>query len=183
MARAHDLAVLGHSGVVYDGAQVPGGLLAGTLPNFRFPTPSMRVEAAAILARGVEFRGRTRISGARGLRSFLSLGYEAVFVAIGAPSPQRSPLGVDCRHTRVLDAMDFLACEVVVRGRVVVIGEGDLAADAAGVAQRRGRSADAECATTTGVVFSGSADRSEIPPETSVALLRDGIEIHDGVAA
>ena len=179
MACAHDLALLGHPCVIFDAEQEPGGLLTRGIPDFRFPTASIRSECADILALGVEFRGAMPIQGSDALGALLGDGFDAVFLAVGASAP-REPLFEDGERAATIDAMALLRGGASVAGRVVVIGDGDLAVDAARVAARIGRYASGRDQVEVQLVLTTPIERSSISPAMVGAAIHDGIAIRDG---
>ena len=177
MACVHDLALLGHRPVLFEADAEPGGLLTGAVPDFRFPVAAARAECAAILAMEIDFRPGVRIEGVAGVRALLSQGFEAVFVAAGASDPAH--MLVECPpRAPSSDALAFLRAPIPHDGPVVVIGDGDLAVDAARVAARH--PADGAAAASPGVdlVLECPLDESAVRPEALAAALRDGVRLH-----
>ena len=180
MACAHDLALLGHHCVVFDADQEPGGLLTRGIPHFRFPVASVRAECASIVSLGVEFRGATPIRGAESLRALLTGGFDAVFLAIGASAPREALFEAHGDAAGVVDAMAFLNSGSARAGRVTVIGDGDLAIDAARTAVHRGRQQPGIQSVDVQLVLTTPVERSSISPAMLGAAIRDGIVVHDG---
>ncbi len=143
LATAHDLALLGYRVTVFEAAEEPGGMMRFGIPEYRLPRTLLRAEIEKILGLGVELRLRTPLTSALGLRELKAEGFEAVFLSVGVSQGRDLQLpGVELDG--VVKAVDFLLN--VNRGyrldlgrRVVVIGGGFVAFDAARTALRLGR--------------------------------------------
>jgi formate dehydrogenase (NADP+) beta subunit len=177
---AHDLALLGHESTLFDAASEPGGVLTGALPSFRFPVASARAECAAILAMHATLASGSPVAGIETLRAMLATEFDAIFLATGASSPAEQVFAGQPPHSRVVDAMAVLAHQPPLSGRVVVLGDGDLALDAARVALRRPRSEEARPVTGAHVVLPRSLQEALAPPAALAAALHDGVELHGG---
>lgn len=141
LSAAYQLARRGHAVTMYDRHLRPGGMLRHAIPDFRLPPAVVDAEIDRILRLGVEFRPRCVI-GRDITPGELRDGYAAVFVAIGAQ--QGRPLRLeDDRGREVRTGIDYL--QSVKEGktawcgqRVVVVGGGNTAVDAARTARRAG---------------------------------------------
>jgi NADPH-dependent glutamate synthase beta subunit-like oxidoreductase/ferredoxin len=185
LACAHDLALLGHDCTIFDASEEPGGLLTHVIPAFRFPVESVRAECAAILARGATYHRHTRIERTDGVRALLHEGFDAVFVAIGASEARGPVVEQQVHHAAVFDAMDVLTSDVSPAGSVVVIGDGDLALDAAHTLVRRTHAiGDAEGArlpsATVHLVHAAELDDTPFALPMLAAALADGVALHPG---
>ncbi len=152
---ALDLVRIGHTVTVFEALPVPGGMMRVGVPEYRLPYNLVQQEIDDILAEGVELRLNSRIDDAPAL---LDLGYEAIFVAAGAHNGVKLPIpGADL--PQALMATDFLrsvslhsqhtspdaisiagALPQVAGKRVLVLGGGNVAIDAAMSAVRLGAS-------------------------------------------
>ncbi len=140
LSCAYHLARRGVQAAVFDAAEEPGGMLRYGIPAYRLPRGILEAEIGLLRRLGVKFETRATLGGSLkwdGLRS-----YDAVFLAVGA---QRSrPARVEGEDfAGVGPAIDFLRAvnrgqPVQIEGRVVVIGGGNTAIDAARVALRLG---------------------------------------------
>jgi NADPH-dependent glutamate synthase beta subunit-like oxidoreductase len=118
------------------------------IPEYRLPRTLIRAEIDKILALGVELRTRMPLTPEFALRELRELGYESVFLAIGVSRGRDLQVpGVELDG--VVKAIDYLLN--VNRGyrmdlgrRVVVIGGGFVAFDAARTAWRLGREEEAD---------------------------------------
>jgi formate dehydrogenase (NADP+) beta subunit len=143
LAAAHDLALLGYAVTVFEASAEPGGMMRFGIPEYRLPRTLLRAEIDKVLALGVDLCTGVPLTPAFGLRELQHEGYEAVFLSPGVSKGRdlRVP-GVELDG--VVKAVDFLLN--VNRGyrldlgrRVVVIGGGFVAFDAARTALRLAR--------------------------------------------
>lgn len=140
LSCAYHLALQGYPVTVYEADSLPGGMLRTGIPTYRLPREVLDREIAAIEALGVEIRTGMRLGGNLSWDDLAP--YRAVFLALGQ---QRSrPLGVPGEDAEgVLHGLAFLKRvnqgeKVPVGPRVVVVGGGNTAMDAARVARRLG---------------------------------------------
>jgi len=153
---AQDLVKLGHDATVFEALPVPGGMMRAGIPAYRMPYDLVQREIDDILALGVELKLNHRVDDVAALLDSDASGghrFDAVFVAVGAHQGVRLPIpGVDLPE--VVAATDFLR-EValadpkgfpkalgsgVAGKRVMVLGGGNVAVDAAMTAVRLGAS-------------------------------------------
>jgi putative selenate reductase len=137
LAAAQALALRGVSAVIFEARDRAGGMMA-IAPAFRLPAGVMEEDARRIQALGVDIRFNAKV--ARPPETLLDEGFDAVYVACGFPKD--SPLGIEGDGSPgVMTALDLL--ESVAGGgrpdlgkRVLVIGGGNTAVDAARTASR-----------------------------------------------
>lgn len=140
MACAHDLRRHGYQVTVYEATAQLGGMMKLGIPEYRLDRDLLTAELDAIVDLGVEVHLNTRL-GTDITFDEIRHRHDAVFVAIGASLGR----GLDLEGHEsdgVLKAIEFLinanqGFEVEVGDRVVVIGGGDVAMDAARTALRR----------------------------------------------
>lgn len=141
LTAAHDLSRQGHRAVVYDRCPSPGGHFLTSVPLYRLPREMLRRDVEQILAAGVEVRTGIEVGRDVTIRE-LKEKYDAVIISAGLRAGRRLDLpGFD--HPGVLGVLPFL--EKFNRGekpavgkKVIVIGGGDVAMDAARTALRLG---------------------------------------------
>ena len=141
LTAAYYLGLLGHEVTVFDELPKPGGAMFAYIPEYRLPKKILEAEINARMEEAeVELKLKRRIEN---LDTFLDEGYDAVFIATGAHQDVR--LGIEGEeHPKVLNCLQLLR-EVNVHGKkpklgekVVVIGGGNSAMDAARVSLRLG---------------------------------------------
>jgi indolepyruvate ferredoxin oxidoreductase alpha subunit len=142
LAAAHELAVRGYTVTLFDAEREPGGMLVHGIPEYRLPAAMAQKDIARVLALGVTFAGGMRL-GRDVTITGLTQEFDAVYVAIGAHRPRKLELAGARGATNVIDAFVYLrgarVGEPVPSGaRVVVIGGGNAAIDAARTALRKG---------------------------------------------
>jgi NADPH-dependent glutamate synthase beta subunit-like oxidoreductase len=143
LSAAHDLTLLGHDVTVFEAGDEPGGMMRYGIPEYRLPRSLLRAEIDAITALGATLRLKTPLTPSYGLADLRREGFEAVFLSVGVARGRDLDVpgsGMD----GVVKAVDYLLN--VNRGyrmnlgrRVVVIGGGFVAFDAARTALRAGR--------------------------------------------
>jgi NADPH-dependent glutamate synthase beta subunit-like oxidoreductase len=142
LAAAHDLAVLGYAVTVFDAADEPGGMMRYGIPEYRLPRSLLRAEIDRILALGVTLRLQTALTPAFGLEALRQAGFDAVFLSVGV-SRGRDLQAPGVELDGVVKAVDYLlnvnkGYRLELGRRVVVIGGGFVAFDAARTALRIG---------------------------------------------
>jgi formate dehydrogenase major subunit len=139
LAAAYYLALDGHAPVVFEALPQPGGMLRYGIPAYRLPKDVLDDEIGQILELGVELHTNRRL-GRDFTLEYLQAEYDAVFLGLGAQNG--SGLGLP-ELPGVMSGVDFLRAiglgETIELGkRVVVVGGGNVAIDAARSALRLG---------------------------------------------
>jgi NADPH-dependent glutamate synthase beta subunit-like oxidoreductase/Pyruvate/2-oxoacid:ferredoxin oxidoreductase delta subunit len=172
LSCAYQLARRGHAVTVFEAFGQPGGMLRYGIPRYRLPREVLDAEIQRILDLGVELRCGVAVGRDVPLDQ-LREQYQAVFVGIGAHNglTLRVP-GEDAPN--VFTGTGFLnrtnSGETVEVGpRVIVIGGGDTAIDAARVSRRLG-------ADVTVLYRRTRAEMPAIKPEIDGAL-EEGVAI------
>jgi len=139
LSCAYQLARRGYASTIFEGMPLPGGMLRYGIPAYRLPARVFEGEIQRILEVGVELRTRTTIGRDVSLDE-LRQEYAAVFVAPGAAASRDVDIP-GATGVGVFRAVDFLR-EVArqeppaIGKRVVVVGGGNTAIDAARVCAR-----------------------------------------------
>jgi len=174
LTAARDLAVLGYPVTVFEAEPVAGGMIRLGVPEFRLPRETVATEVDRVLAHGVELRAGQRCGRDFTVESLLHAGYSAVLLAVGLQRARGLPMpgtelpgvlrGVEMLRSRALGE------PVSVGARVVVIGGGDVAVDAARTALRLGAGR---------VTMACIEDRSTLPaqPAELAEALEEGVEL------
>lgn len=149
---AADLAKMGYRVIIFESLHVPGGVLVYGIPEFRLPKKIVENEIGYIKSLGVEIKTDNLIGNTYTLEELFKDGFKAIFVAVGAGLPQF--LGIPGENLgRVYSANEFLtrvnlmkaykfpeyATPINIGRKVVVIGGGNVALDAARSALRMGK--------------------------------------------
>ncbi|SEK50336.1 glutamate synthase subunit beta [Streptacidiphilus jiangxiensis] len=150
LACAQQLTRAGHTVVVYERDDRPGGLLRYGIPAFKMDKSFLDRRLAQLAAEGTVFRTDMDIGGGGTDAGRLLTRHDAVVVAVGAtaarelPVPGRELSGVHqamaylTQANRVLEG-DYPCPPISAEGRhVVIIGGGDTGADCLGTALRQG---------------------------------------------
>ncbi len=143
MSAAYYLALKGYQVRVIEALPVAGGMLMVGIPRYRLPREVIDREAAMIQELGVEFRFNTRFGSDVTLESLKAEGFEAFFFAIGAHKSLKLNIPGENDFPQVIDVIDIL--RQVALGdrrmpgkRVIIIGGGNVAIDAARTCLRLG---------------------------------------------
>ena len=143
---AYHLAKRGYSVTIFEALPQPGGMLVAGIPEFRLPREVLQRDITFITDLGVEIKTETPVGQDPSLEDLLSE-YKAVFIAVGAHKGRRLELPGE-ELEGVIDGVSFLR-ELNLHGdnklkdriegrKVVVIGGGNVAIDAARSALRLG---------------------------------------------
>jgi NADH-quinone oxidoreductase subunit F len=136
------LAREGYKVTIFESLPVAGGMLAVGIPEYRLPKAILKYEIEHIKKLGVEIKTNTTV-GKDIQISDLKKEYKAIFIATGAHKGLK--LGIPGEEAEgVIDAVEFLRKvnlnqEIKIGKRVVVVGGGNAAVDAARVAKRLGK--------------------------------------------
>ncbi|HEY78358.1 MAG TPA: FAD-dependent oxidoreductase [Dehalococcoidia bacterium] len=137
---AYTLVKQGYPVTVFEAAPEAGGLLRYALPKYRLPDEILDDEIHYIEELGVEIKTGTSI---KDTKTLFNQGYQAVFLAVGATRSLRLGVEGEDNTTGVMTALELLkqaksAAKPIIGSRVIVIGGGNSAMDAARVSLRLG---------------------------------------------
>jgi NADH-quinone oxidoreductase subunit F len=169
---AHYLALAGYRVTIFESQPVVGGMLALGIPEFRLPRDVLKFEIERIEQLGVQIKTNCTVGKDIQLPE-LEKEFTAMFIATGAHRGLR--MGIPGEDSEgVIDAVEFLRSFNMGRGvnlgrRVIVVGGGNSAVDAARVAKRLGKD-------TTIVYRRSKAEMPAIKSEIAEAIL-EGVDI------
>ena len=138
LTAAWQLARKGYAVKIYEAAPQAGGFLRYAIPTYRLPQEVVEQDIRNVTSLGVEIVTNTPIRDLEGLKNE---GFDAVLVATGTPSS--TEMGIPGENLQgVRSGLDFLrdirmGLNADFQGkRVVIVGGGNVAMDAARTAQR-----------------------------------------------
>ncbi len=141
---AYFLRHMGYEVTVFEAKSVAGGMLGITVPEFRLPREVIQEEIDYIENCGVEIRYDSPVGASHTVNHLMEEGYKAVFIAAGAQASKRIEVpGEDENLIGLYYGLNFLTDvkageKIVLRGRTVIIGGGNVAIDVARTALRVG---------------------------------------------
>ena len=175
LTAGYYLARKGYPVRIFEALPVPGGMLAVTIPEHRLPKDILNEDINFIIESGVSLKTHMALGKDFTLDDLHNQGYKAVFIATGAHKPIE--IGVPGEEAEgVLQALEYLKDvhlkrPVELGRRVVVIGGGNSAVDAARVALRN------KNVQKVSILYRRT--RKEMPayPEEVEAALDEGVKV------
>ena len=178
MTCAHDLNLFGYQVTVFEkqpkiGA---GGMLSQGVPVFRLDRRAVYAEVDGIADMGVDVQYGVNIGTDKTFQDLRDEGYAAIVIAVGLQNARTIPIpGAD--GDGIIEGIDYLRRsnfgeKIPHKGRVIVIGGGDVAMDCARTALRQG-------ATKVQVVCLEPEDGMRGSVYERVESRFEGIEIHN----
>ncbi len=140
LACAHDLALMGYSVTIFEALEHAGGMLRYGIPEYRLPRGVIEREVSIIEKMGVEILTNYKLDDKNNIEKLREKGFEAFFIGVGAM--QGRDLNIPGNELDgVIKAVDYLlnmnrGYRVDLGKKVVVIGGGSVALDAARTAVR-----------------------------------------------
>ena len=201
LTAAHDLAAQDYEVTIFEAAPSPGGMLLLGIPEYRLSRSLIKSEIGEILGQGVELKVNMRLGKDFTIASLREEGYEAIFIAIGAYIDRDLKIeGIDLDG--VIYSLDFLreanlGDKVRVGNRVLVIGGGGTAMDAARTMLRMGESLVEEDgiaamdaargalrlgAKEVQIIYRGTRLEMRAPDEEIEDAVEEGVLLHTGRA-
>lgn len=173
LTAANDLRLLGYGVTVVEALPVLGGMLAVGIPAFRLPREILEEEIDGIRAMGVEMKTNTPFSFTGNGKTIRKLGFDAAFLSIGAHRSLKMKIPGE-KSRGVYQGVDFLreinlGKSIAMKGKVAVIGGGNVAMDAARTALRLG-------ATQVKIYYRRSRHEMPAIPEEVEEALREGVK-------
>jgi NADPH-dependent glutamate synthase beta subunit-like oxidoreductase len=144
LTAAWSLIQMGYQPTVFEKEKMAGGWMRYGIPDYRLPKEVLDKEINAILSLGVKIKYGALIGKKITLDSLRKAGFKAILVAVGSQESQRVNIpGAELKG--ILQGLNLLQAynsgrHPKVRGKVAVIGGGNVAIDSARVALRLGAS-------------------------------------------
>jgi heterodisulfide reductase subunit A len=140
---AYYLRLKGYQVTIFEALEVLGGMLRVGIPDYRLPPEVLDQEIDHILRLGVKTRTGVRFGSDFTFEDLKKEGFSAVFLGIGAHNSIDMNIAGEKDTKGVIDAVRFLrevnlGNKICPGSRVVVIGGGNVAIDAARVVKRLG---------------------------------------------
>ena len=176
LSCAYYLATMGYKPTVFEKNEKPGGMLRYGIPSYKLEKEVIDAEIDIMREIGVEIKTGVEVGKDITIAQLREQGYKGFYVAIGCQGG-RLPGVRGEKLPGTTTAIDFLKAantgEVKVEGKVVVVGGGNVAIDAARVAMRSGASSVTMLSLETEDIMPAS------PSERKEAR-EDGVVINPG---
>jgi len=179
LAAAYYLAKLGFSPEVFEAKRDLGGMVSGVIPSFRLTPEAMGADMERLAELGVRFHLGTALGRDVALADLLR-DYPHVFLGVGAQKGKR--LGIPGEDAAgVVDALDFLdrvraGTPMELGRRVIIIGAGNTAMDAARCSRRLVRDGEVT------IVYRRTRAQMPADPAEVVDCLEEGVTLRDLLA-
>ncbi len=180
LSAAYHLARLGYGVTILEADRELGGVMRTGIPAYRLPRAVLDREIDFVIGYGIQADTGHRVS--REELVSLSRRFAAVFVATGLQEARSLDFGADLGGStaRIEQGIAFLDCArggtaLVQSERVVVVGGGNTAIDAARSARRLG-------AARVNIVYRRSRQEMPAIAEEIDAALEEGIVLHELVS-
>ncbi len=173
---AYYLKLKGYQITVFEELEVLGGMLRVGIPDYRLPPDILDREIGHLLRHGITVQTGKRLGRDFTLTDLEQQGFDAVFLAIGAHLGLGIGIAGEDEFDGVINAIDFLR-EVNLGSRrrpgdkVVVVGGGNVAVDAARVAKRLG-------SESVSIVYRRSREEMPAYAEEIEDALSEGVQIY-----
>jgi NADPH-dependent glutamate synthase beta subunit-like oxidoreductase/2,4-dienoyl-CoA reductase-like NADH-dependent reductase (Old Yellow Enzyme family) len=178
LTAAFHLVKLGYPATIFEALPIPGGMLSVGIPEYRLPREVVQSEIEKIQKQGVEIRLNSPIGTGKGelrIGHLWRQGYKAIFIATGAHKSVK--LGIPGEEMKgVYDGIPLLkdvnlGKKIQLGKKVIIIGGGNVAIDAARVARRfRGKEVS--------ILYRRSEEEMPAYREDVEAARVEGIEVH-----
>ncbi|MFC1785099.1 NAD(P)-binding protein [Candidatus Neomarinimicrobiota bacterium] len=174
LTAAHDLANSGFNVTVFEELSEPGGMLIAGIPSYRMPRDILKIEIDYIRNLGVKIITNKKISGKQDYNKLLK-DFDAVYLAIGAHIGKKLGIPSEDDYKGFIDAVTFLRninLETLKKPgeKVIVIGGGNSAIDAARTALRLG--------SEVNIVYRRTRQEMPANEEEIKDAEEEGIKIH-----
>ena len=176
LSAAFYLAEKGYYPTVFEKNEMPGGMLRYGIPSYKLEKDVIEAEIDVMREMGVEIKTGVEVGKDVTLEELRKQGYKAFYIAIGCGAGRRPGVaGDDAEGT--MTAIEYLhdanTGNTSYEGRVVVVGGGNVAIDAARVSARSGASKVTQLCLESEAEMPASAEEVREANE-------DGVEIKNG---
>ncbi len=176
LSCAYYLATMGYKPTVFEKNEEPGGMLRYGIPSYKLDKEVIKAEIDVMREIGVEIKCGVEVGKDVTIDSLRKQGYKGFYVAIGCQGGRLPGIsGEDLEGT--MTAIDFLheanCGGKKISGKVVVVGGGNVAIDAARVAKRSG-------ASEVTMLSLESEDIMPASQEERMEAREDGVVINPG---
>ncbi len=143
LTAAYYMRLKGYRVTLYEALEKLGGMLRVGIPDYRLPAHVLNSEIHYILRSGIQVRTNMRLGRDFSIDDLRRRGHAAIFIGIGAHGAMDLGIPGEKEAAGVVDAVQFLravnlGAPASPGDRVVVIGGGNVAIDAARAAKRLG---------------------------------------------
>jgi NADPH-dependent glutamate synthase beta subunit-like oxidoreductase len=179
IAAAHDLALMGYRVTIFEATNQAGGMMFHGIPEFRLSRSIIEKEIQKVVQLGVEIKLNSPLNEKFGIGELKAEGFAAVFVSVGVQKGRDMNIEGSSLDG-VIKAIDYLlninnGYRVDLGRRVLVIGGGFVAFDAARLALRAGMEA---AASDEGVAVQGSEGLHAAIDAARAAIRSGAVEVH-----
>jgi heterodisulfide reductase subunit A-like polyferredoxin len=177
LAAAYFLALDGYKSTIFEALDVPGGMLAVGIPEFRLPRDVLSTEIENIKRFGVEIQTSSPIGKDKTIDDLLKKeGFKAVYIATGAHKGMKLNIPGEDDYATFSQCAPWLREVNVgniteIKGKVIVLGGGNAAIDAARVSLRLG-------ADEVHIVYRRTRNEMPADPFEIEEALLEGIKLH-----
>lgn len=173
---AYYLRLKGYRVTIFEALLEMGGMLRTGIPDYRLPPETLQQEIDYIVQAGIELREGKTLGTDFSLTDLRAEGYKAIFLGIGAQGGMKLNIPGEEDFQGVLDAVDLLRAVNLGNGelpgrRVVIIGGGNVAVDAARTAVRLG-------AEEVHIAYRRTREEMPAYEEEIEDALAEGINLH-----
>ena len=143
LSCAYYLATMGYKPIVFEKNEQPGGMLRYGIPSYKLEKNVIDAEIDIMREIGVEIKTGVEIGKDITIQQLREQGYKGFYVAIGCQGGRLPGIEGETLEgtTTAIDFLHNANCgDMKISGKVVVVGGGNVAIDAARVAMRSGAS-------------------------------------------
>jgi heterodisulfide reductase subunit A-like polyferredoxin len=176
LSAAYFLALEGFKPTIFEASEVPGGMLALGIPEYRLPRSILNTEIENIKRFGVEIKTNTPVGKDRTINDLIKEGYKAVYIAAGAHKGMKLNIPGEDQFKNFFQAVPWfrevnLGNIKEASGKVLIIGGGNAAIDAARVSLRLG-------AEEVHIAYRRTRNEMPADPLEIEEALQEGVHLH-----